>query len=383
LSSAVLFWTIGVWWLATTVVYVATIFLPRWPIAKLIPKRWPAVSVVVPVKGIDAELDSNLDALFRQSYAEYELLFMVAEPSDLAIAIIEAAIARHPAIDARLIVGDSKVSANPKVNNLAKSEQAARHPLLLMCDANIAVQSDMLRSMVALLRPEVGLVSTVPIAVRPGNFIGELECAMFNGFSARWLVAAGFLGRTAAVGKVMLIRKADLARIGGIPAMAAGLCEDSALATALSALGLRVIAAPEPTHHPVGPRRFRDFWQRHLRWHCCRRCHHQLTFLVEPFAGSMGAMLAGTVFWSYLVGTVAMPGMMAFLVGWWGMEAYFLHRQGWPFTWRSPIAWLVRDLLLPVLWVSAATTQTLMWRGSRMDVRFLRPVRCARNPTVS
>jgi len=372
LLNEIVLWSLGAWWLGVTAAYVMTVGLPRRVVRAVEPEQWPGVSVVVPVKGIESEMDGNLEALCSQSYPDYELLFMVADPGDPAIAGIEAAILRHPAIQARIVVGDLKVSQNPKVNNLVKSEEASRHQLILMCDSNVAIQPDMLRSMVALLRPEIGLVSAIPVAVRPTNFIAEVECALTNGFGSRWLVAASWFGHPAAVGKLMLLRKADLARIGGIRAMATGICEDAALASAIGGLGLRVTATAEPVIYPVGRRGFREFWERQLRWHCCRRCHHRGAFFFQPFNGSMGAMLSGGIFWYCLVGTAALPGMVAFLAAWLGLEAVFLRRQGWPFSWRSPLAWLVRELLLPVLWVRAATTQTMMWRGSRMSIRSAR-----------
>lgn len=366
--SSVILWSLGTWSLAATAVYLTTIILPRRRVSECPASERPAVSVVVPVKGIEAEFETNINALFGQSYADFQLLFMVAEPTDPAIAMIEAAIARHPAVDARVIVGDCKVSDNPKVNNLVKSEAASLHQLLCMCDSNIAVQRDMLESMAAMLRADIGLVSAIPVAVRPGNFVGELECAVNNGFGSRWLVAASKLGFRVAVGKIMLLRKADLVRIGGIRAMAAGVCEDSALAAAIGALDLGVVAAAEPAIYPVGRRRFREFWERQLRWHCCRRCHHAGAFYLQPLLGSIGAALAFGLFCHHFLGPAALPATATFLVTWLGLEAVFLHRQGWPFSWRSPLAWLVRDLLLPVIWVQAAATRTLTWRGTRMKV---------------
>src|SRR5262249_37451661 len=147
----------------------------------------PAVSVAVPIKGMEAELDDNLDALFQLDYPEFELIFLVADADDAALPHVRAAIARHPRCAAQIIVGDAKVTGNPKVNNLIKAEGGARHPLMLMCDSNIAIERDTLGRLVAVLDDGVGLVSTVPVAVRPRNFVGELECAMFNGYGARWL----------------------------------------------------------------------------------------------------------------------------------------------------------------------------------------------------
>jgi ceramide glucosyltransferase len=359
---------LGAWWLAATLLYVGTTLLHRRHPRHVALTKAPKVSVIVPVKGIGAELADNFDALFQQSYADFEILFVVADSCDPAIALIEAAIVRHSGIPARLIIGDDKVSGNPKVNNLAKGEHEARHELLMMCDSNITIQPDMLSRMVARLVPPVGLISTIPVAVRPSNFVGELECAMFNGFTARLLFAADFVGIVATVGKIMLLRKRDLARIGGIPAMGKGLCEDSVLGTAIRAIGLETIVMDEPAFHPVGNQRFRNFWDRHLRWHCCRRCHHMASFIAEPFFCAAGATLAGGIFWNHMFAAQTATAIFIFLAGWFALEALYLMWKGWSFSWQSPAAWIVRELLLPVLWLHACVTRSLNWRGNRLNI---------------
>jgi len=366
--ASIVYWSLGAWWLAATLIYVGTILLPRRHPRYVALAKAPKVSVIVPVKGIHAELADNFDALFRQSYADFEILFVVADSCDPAIALIEAAIVRHSGIPARLLIGDDKVSGNPKVNNLAKAEHKAQHELLMMCDAGVKIQPDMLSRMVARLDPTVGLISTIPVAVRPGNFVGELECAMYNGFGARMLIAADFVGIVATLGIIMLLRKRDLARIGGIPAMGLGLCEDSVLGAAIRAVGLDTIVMDWPAIYPVGCRRFSDFWDRHLRWHCCRRYHNKASFIAEPFGCAAGATLAGGIFWNHVVAAHTTTVIFIFLAGWFALEALYLKRKDWPFSWRSPAAWIARELLLPVLWLQACVTRSLNWHGNRLNI---------------
>jgi hypothetical protein len=35
-------------------------------------------------------------------------------------------------------------------------------------------------------------------------------------------------------------------------------------------------------------------------------------------------------------------------------------------SWLSPVSWLVRDALIPALWLRATIARSLMWRGQRM-----------------
>jgi len=53
---------------------------------------------------------------------------------------------------------------------------------------------------------------------------------------------------------------------------------------------------------------------------------------------------------------------------WFGLEALLARAAGWPLSWRSPLAWLLRDLLIPLLWVRAFTAGGYEWRGNRIAI---------------
>jgi cellulose synthase/poly-beta-1,6-N-acetylglucosamine synthase-like glycosyltransferase len=52
----------------------------------------PRATVFVPCRGVDQDLRENLDALFRQDYPAYELVFVTDDARDPALKIVEAAI---------------------------------------------------------------------------------------------------------------------------------------------------------------------------------------------------------------------------------------------------------------------------------------------------
>ncbi len=55
-------------------------------------------------------------------------------------------------------------------------------------------------------------------------------------------------------------------------------------------------------------------------------------------------------------------------VFWYAIEALLALVAGWPLSWRSPLAWIARDLLLPVLWAEGWTGDNFVWRGNAMSV---------------
>ncbi len=59
----------------------------------------------------------------------------------------------------------------------------------------------------------------------------------------------------------------------------------------------------------------------------------------------------------------------ALLALWYGAEAALARSKGWHLSWRLPAACLVRDCLIPAIWVCAWTGGQAVWRGKAVEVR--------------
>jgi ceramide glucosyltransferase len=92
------------------------------------PRDAPPVTIVRPVCGLDNFVEETLRTSFELDYPEYELIFCVASERDPVVPVVRKLIADHPAIAAQLLVGDDRISTNPKLNNCAKGWRAAAHP---------------------------------------------------------------------------------------------------------------------------------------------------------------------------------------------------------------------------------------------------------------
>src|SRR5213076_3364150 len=110
-------------------------------------------------------------------------------------------IAEHPAVRAKLLVGDERISANPKLNNCLKGWRAAAHDWIVMADSNVLMPRDYIERLIAAWRPDTGLVVSPPLGSRPDGFWAELECAFLNTYQLRWLYVADRIGIGFAQGK--------------------------------------------------------------------------------------------------------------------------------------------------------------------------------------
>jgi len=368
--SVILYWLFGGWWAISAAIQLTSLVVPARRPTPALGKDTQGVSVLVPVKGVDFELPANIEAFFRQSYPRLELIFAVADANDRAIPAIEAAIADHPTVDARLVIGGEEMARNPKVANLMSAERWARYDLLLLSAANMAPAHDTIVRLISLLKSDIGVISSIPIAVRPTNFVGEIECATNNGYGARWLYTAQRLGTQATNGAATLVRRDSLRRGGGLAALAHSPCDDCELTLMMGKLGLRAILAPEPILHPIGARTFREFWQRHRRWiHCRRHCLSWAVLVECLLLNSIAPAIVGAMFWSNLLGASPVVVGSTLLASFLLVEALFHVRMGWKLSWQAPAAWLARDVLLLLLWLDELVLRRrLVWRGTVIEV---------------
>jgi ceramide glucosyltransferase len=325
----------------------------------------PGISIVRPVCGIDNYVDETLRSAFQLDYRRYEIVFCVAHANDPVVPIVQRLIADHPRVPARLLIGKESIGDNPKLNNVYKGWRAAEHDWIVMADSNVLMPRDYLQRLLAAWRADTGLVASPPIGCRTDGFWAELECAFLNTYQARWQLTADGVGFGFAQGKSMLYRRSLLEQAGGIRALASEPAEDAATTKVVRGAGLRVRLVDAPFEQPLGDRRARDVWRRQLRWARLRSASFKACYCVEIFAGGVMPLAAATGMTAALglplIAVVALAGV------WYGIEAMLAHVAGWHLSWRSPAAWVVRDLLLPVIWIGGWLGSGVVWRGHHVQ----------------
>jgi ceramide glucosyltransferase len=326
----------------------------------------PPVAIVQPLCGVEAFSKETLASIFALDYPDYEVVFCVADPADPVAPIARRAMAAHPEIPSRLLIGDDRVSANPKLNNIVKGWKAAQRDWIVIADSNVLMPRDYIQRLMKRWRADTGIVCAPPLGARPGSFAAEIECAFLNTYQARWQYSAEALGFGFAQGKTMLWRCDILEAGGGIEALGAEIAEDAASTKLVHRADLRAHLASPPSQQPLGVRRLRDVWARQVRWARLRRATFPLHFAPEIVTTSLLTLAAAAIGGEEL-GVSAPAALILAAAIWYGAEAALAAVARWPLAWSSAAAWMARDALLPVLWLSGWMNARFVWRGNVMS----------------
>lgn len=326
-----------------------------------------AITIIRPVCGLDNYAEETLASTFFLEGADCEILFCAASVRDPVIPLVQELIARHPHANARLLIGNDHVSENPKLNNVVKGWRAATNDWIAIIDSNVLLPRDFPYQLLAARRADTGLISAPPVCAVPEGPWAEIECAFLNSYQARWQYVADSIGLGFAQGKLLFWPRDVLDRAGGIVRLGEELAEDAASTKIVREAGLNVHLLSRPVVQPLGWRDARDVWGRQLRWARLRRVTFPLYFAPELLSGAAIPTLAFAVA-ALGLDLPAAAAIGLFLITWYGCEALFVRAAGWHFRSFSPIAWMLRDLLLPALWIQAWTGSEFVWRGHAMTV---------------
>jgi len=272
------------------------------------PTSRPAITVLKPLHGDEPRLESALTTLCRQDYSAVQIVFGVQNAADPAIAVVRRLQARFPDLDIALVVDPEQHGMNRKVGNLINMLPTARHDVLVIADSDVHVRPDYLdRLAAALEQPGVGLVTTLYAGLpAPSPTLASRLGAtqITHGFLPGALLARA-LGRQDCLGATMCLRRHDLERIGGLPALQDHLADDNVLGRRIAALGLRVALAETVPLTTVPEPDLPALFRHELRWARTIRT-------LEP-AGFAASVLQYPLAWALL--TIALTGGALWAIG--------------------------------------------------------------------
>jgi ceramide glucosyltransferase len=335
-------------------------------------KNFPAVTLLKPLKGCDAETKECLQSWFAQNFsAPAQILFGVASANDSVCPVVQELIRENPAIDAQLIVCAESLGANAKISTLIQLEKNARHEILVISDADVRVPPDFLaNALEPLQNAEVGLVNCFYRLANPSTLAMHWEAIAVNSdFWSQVLQSKMLKPLDFALGAVMAVPKESLKQIGGFESLVDFLADDYQLGNKIARTGKKIVLAPVVAECRESPMNFRRVWTHQLRWaRTIRVCQP------APFFFSI---LSNATIWPLL----------------WSATLFFQHHQIWfvPISFFLALRieaalkmqeWLTRDSrhyaffwLVPIkdifnvaIWTLAFIGNEIEWRGEKFRV---------------
>jgi ceramide glucosyltransferase len=331
-------------------------------------RRWPPVTVLKPICGLEKQLASNLRSACRLDYPEYQLVLSVQDAHDPALPILRE-IEREFGSRVTVVVTNHRVGANGKVNNLLGGLGRARHETLVFSDSDIVLPPDYLRAIVAPLDdPGVGAVCTLFKATRAKRWFERLELLSLNADFIPSVIFAHVTGASNVCGGwSVALTRSTLRGLGGLESLADYLVEDYELGRRVWESGKRVATVARWWRHQV-------YWDQNTR--AARPGAFFLTVLTRavPFALLFALLRLGdAVGLGVLAAAVGIRLASVGAVLAWGIR----DREGL----RSLALLPLRDLLGLVSWALAFMKRTVVWRGVELALtRDGRLIRLADHP---
>ncbi|QMV20331.1 glycosyltransferase [Granulicella sp. 5B5] len=340
------------------------------------PEQWPGVTVLKPMKGVDARMYAGLVSHCRLSYpGEVELLFGVSSLDDPAVAEIARLRVEYPKADIRLVECPEVLGANGKVSNLAQMAPQARHEYLVVNDSDIRVAPEYLQRVMTPFAfssddKRVGLVTLPYVGRALGGLWSKLESlGIATEFMAGVLTARKLEGGVKfGLGSTLATTKSALAAIGGFESLVDELADDYELGARLSAAGYRVELIAEVVETSVPAYSLRGFCEHQLRWSRGVRDSRKAGYLglgvtyMVPWSLMAVIASAGSL-WS--VSLLSLALLVRYAVALTVGVGVLNDVQVVRFAWLLPL----RDCFALFFWVWSYASDEVVWRGQRFRLK--------------
>jgi len=324
------------------------------------PVAFERISILKPLAGLDAGLESNLRTCFEQDYPSFEILFAVREADDPSIEIVERLRLEYPDVPTRLIITGEPPYPNAKVFSLDRMLAAAANDLMVMSDSDIRIDRHLLRTVAAEFQdPALGVATCPYRAVAGRSFWSRIEAIGMNtDFLGGVLVARLLEGMQFAIGPTIAARRSVLDSIGGFDRLKDYLAEDFVMGKFAAEAGHGVILSVGVVEHHIGSTDFFDNSAHRLRWARSTRRSRPWGYVGQlftmPLPLAIALVAADASYWPVALAAMAIRLAAAYIV-----SARVL---------KMKLNWLllpVEDLAVFCFWMGGFFGKTIVWRGRR------------------
>jgi ceramide glucosyltransferase len=336
----------------------------------------PDVSILKPVKGVDARMYEGLASHCRQQYAgRFEILFGVSSADDPAVGEIERLRREFPQCAIRLIVCPQRLGTSGKVSSLVQMLGEARYEFVLINDSDIRVSPMYLtRVMERFADAKVGMVTALyrgrtAVQGEALTLWARLEAlGISTDFMAGVLAARKLEGGIHfGLGSTLAVSRAALAASGGLEPLVDSLADDYEMGARIAQAGYRVELCGEVVETAVPAYGFHGFCEHQIRWARTTRDSRRWGYLglgityCIPWA-VLNCVASGFALWSFtLLSLVVLARVAVALTVGVGLlgDAQVLRD-----IWLLPL----RDFFGLGFWAWSYASDTIVWRGERFHL---------------
>lgn len=322
------------------------------------------VSIIKPIKGLDAHSRQNLESFCSQNYPLFQIIFALQSADDPCLPVIRKLAADYSGLDIEIVINPASHGSNGKVSNLINAAPLIKYDIIIVADSDVRVDADYLSTISAhFADPEIGLVTSLYRGAAVASVATAVEAL---GFTAEMvpnvIVAEKLEGLSFALGASLAVRRTALAEIGGFNSLADYLADDYQLGNMIHKAGWKVALSGHFVESIMQDERFAAVFARQLRWCRTMRVSRPLGYLASGITHPFLAISASFAFagcWQTACGAavllyVCRSGELTYI-----SRSFFKDGLLPRYLWLLPF----RDALATVTWAAAFTGNRVRWRG--------------------
>lgn len=337
--------------------------------------RYPSLTVVRPIKGVDAGARENLRVALDNGYPGWvETLFVLDDEREEVLPLVEEAIEAHRGRgEARILFcGEPPPGRTGKLHAMMAGVAEAEGELIAFADSDIRPGPEALAALVETLisSGRAGSAFAPVVVASPPRTVGDAAYALtLNGIYGAAVATAVLLARGElpfVMGQLMVVDRDALRAIGGLESVEGQLVDDMYIGARLKEVGYRNVVSPAPVpiiQEGLSGVEFLGIYRRWIafslsgidRSFTLASFRHCVLFWVAMALGALAFALGSFV-------TLALLGL-ALLGTSWSVKRGHDALGGAPLGWRY--AWVSFGLMVltPLLYPTIFARRVVPWRG--------------------
>jgi ceramide glucosyltransferase len=329
------------------------------------------VTILKPVCGLDAEIETNLRSFCEQDYPEYQVIFGLHDENDPACSIVREIINEYPTRDISVVIDKRIHGTNRKVSNLINMFSMAKHGILLIADSDMRVSKKYLNAVVApFVDQKVGAVTCMYSGTPAGGIASSLNAMFIN----EWFFPSVLISRRIqetrfCLGATMAVRREILENNGGFKALTDHLADDYMLGNLVAESGYKIHLTQFVVENIVHEPTFKSLLLHELRWARTLRAVEPLayvftfltdTLVISCMAGAIAFLYTNQLLWPVSIISFVLLARILFHLR---VNSILDIRNSGSF-WLVPI----RDIISFFIRFASFTGNTVEWRSNTFSV---------------